>query len=105
MKPHQTLRIILVHPKDKGKTKEGVYTINCKNCSKKYVGETKRMLTQRVKEHKKEVEQLTEGQKFTSEARKHSTSVISKSAVTDHARQLNHVIDWDSVRIVPKEAD
>ena len=78
---------------------------DCKNCSKKYVGETKRLSAQRVKEHTTELEQLTEGQQFTREARKHSTSDISKSGVTDHARQLNHVIDWDSVRIVAKEAD
>ena len=45
---------------------------------------------------------MTEGQTFTREARKHSTSDISKSAVTDHAR---HLIDWDSARIVAKEAD
>ena len=90
MTPHQTLRNILVHPKDKGEPKEGVYTIDCKNCSKTYVGGTKKLLAQRLKEHKKEVEQLTEGQKFTREARKHSTSDILKSAVTDHGRQLNH---------------
>ena len=55
MKPHQTLRNVLVHPKDTGKPKEGVYTIDCKNCSNEYVGETKRLLAQRIKEHKKEV--------------------------------------------------
>ena len=64
-----------------------------------------RLLTQRVKEHNKEIEQLTEEQKFTREASKHSTLDISKQQVTDHARQLNHVIDWDSARIVAKEAD
>ena len=25
--------------------------------------------------------------------------------MTNHVRQLNHVIDWDSARIVAKEAD
>ena len=39
------------------------------------------------------------------EARKLSTLDISKSAVTDHARQLNHMIDWDSAKIVTKEVD
>ena len=38
-------------------------------------------------------------------ARKHSTKAISKSGVTDHARQLNHVMDWDSAKIVAREAD
>ena len=41
MKPHQILRNIWVHPKNKGEPKERVYTIDCKNCSKTYVGETK----------------------------------------------------------------
>ena len=104
LKRHQTLRNILVHPKDKWEPKEGVYTIDCKTCSKKYVGETKILLAQRIKEHKK-VEQLTEGHQFTREARKHSSEDISKSAVTDHARQLNHVIGWDSSEIVTREAD
>ena len=51
MKPHSTLRTFLVHPKDKTDPKEGVYTIDCAGCSKKYVGETKRKLKVRVKEH------------------------------------------------------
>ena len=104
-KPHKTLRNILVHPKDKNKPKEGVYTIDCKNCPKKYVGETKRLLEQRVKEHKKEVDVLADTQKFTRETRKTSITEFSKSAITDHARQLNHVIDWDSAKIVAREAD
>ena len=48
MKPHKTLRNILAHHKDKGEPKEGVFSIDCKNCCKKYVGETKRLLAQRV---------------------------------------------------------
>ena len=48
---------------------------------------------------------MTQGYKFTRKARKHSTKDISKSAVTDHARQLNHMIDWDSAKIVTREAD
>ena len=105
MKPHQTLRNILVHPKDISEPKEGVYTIDCQNCNKKYVGETKRLLSQRVKEHRTEVEKLTSTSKFTREARKASISEISKSAITDHVRRENHVIDWDSAKIVCREAD
>ena len=59
--PHRTLRNILVHPKDKGEPKEGVYTIDCKNCNKKYVGGNRKTFGKRVKEHKKEEQQLTEG--------------------------------------------
>ena len=51
MKPQSTLKSLLVHPKDKTDPKEGMYKIDCKGCDKKYVGETKRKLKVRVKEH------------------------------------------------------
>ena len=56
IRPHFTLRNILVHPKDKLKPIEGVYSIDGKNCKQEYIGETKRKLAVRVKEHKEEVE-------------------------------------------------
>ena len=43
-KPHQTLRQLLVAPKDKTKVQEQagvVYRIPCEGCNKVYVGETK----------------------------------------------------------------
>ena len=52
MKPNVTLKNLLVHPKDKSEPKEGVYTINCTGCDKKYIGETKRKLHVRDKEHR-----------------------------------------------------
>ena len=51
MKPHTKLRALLVHSKDKTDPKEGDYTIESTGCEKKYVGETKRKLQVRVKEH------------------------------------------------------
>ena len=42
---------------------------------------------------------------LTREASKLSTWDILKSAVTNHARQLNHVIDCDNAKTVIKEAD
>ena len=51
MIPHVTLINILVHPKDKLEPGEGVYSIDCKHCEPKYIGETKRKLAVRVKEH------------------------------------------------------
>ena len=59
MKPHTKLRALLVHPKDKTDPKEGVYTIDCTGCEKKYVGETKRKLQVRVKEHRSETEKVS----------------------------------------------
>ena len=59
MKPHSTLRTLLVHPKDKTDPKEGVYTIDCAGCPKKCVGESKRKLKVRAKEHRTEAEKVT----------------------------------------------
>ena len=54
-KSHQTLRQILVAPKDKTKTEDQtgvVYLILCGGCNKVYVlGETKRTIGERIKEH------------------------------------------------------
>ena len=43
IKPHQTLRNILVHPKDKINTEDKtdvVYKVICKTCNKVHIGET-----------------------------------------------------------------
>ena len=48
VRPHTTLRSMLVHPKDKiidEEKPEVVYKIPCKNCERVYVGETGRLLT------------------------------------------------------------
>ena len=53
VKPHTTLRNLLVHPKDRISDKEKpevVYKIPRKNCERVYVGETGRPLAARVKE-------------------------------------------------------
>ena len=45
MRPHTTLRRLLVHPKDKVELEEQgelVYQIPCKNCGAEYIGETGR---------------------------------------------------------------
>ena len=61
VKPHSTLRTLLVHTKDKTDPKEGVYTIDCAGCPKKYVGENKREL----KEHRTETEKVNNGTRYT----------------------------------------
>ena len=105
MRPHTTLRQLLVHPKDKVDPGEGVYTIDCGNCEKKYIGETKRKLCVRVKEHREDVEKIDTGRSFTRDARKQSETERHKSAITDHVCTSNHVIKWDSAKVVQKEAD
>ena len=105
MRPHTTLKNMLVHPKDKTDPKEGVYTIDCESCDMKYVGETKRVVKARVKEHRTEVEKMQEVMVYTRNARKASETTVHKSAITDHVSQLNHLIDWDSAKLVERERD
>ena len=109
MKPHTSLRKILVHPKDKVdppvKT-DCIYEIQCKNCNYTYVGETGRKFSLRLKEHKKEAERLASKSKnFTRQARKQSLGEQSKSAIADQALQYNHVIDWDGAKVLQMECD
>ena len=105
MKPHTTLKHLLVHPKDKTDPKEGVYKIDCSNCPKVYVGETKRTVKKRVEEHRKEVEDLEEKRVFTRNSKKESGAKRHKSAITDHVAQENHCIDWGRAKLVERERD
>jgi len=105
-RPHRMLRNFVVHPKDKVKDEdktELIYRVPCKNCSSSYVGETGRKFGLRVKEHKKEVDSFTAG-KQTRASRARESSATHKSAITDHAVEENHVIDWDKVKVVDREA-
>ena len=105
MKPHVTLKNLLVHPKDKTDPKEGVYTIDCAGCEKKYVGETKRKLKVRVKEHRTEAEKVSQGSVYTRDRKRQSQSEMWGSALTDHSVKENHLIDWESAKIVDKERE
>jgi len=105
-RPHRTLRNILVRPKHKVKDDEKtelIYLITCKNCPSSYIAETGRKLGLRMKEHRKEVDSFTAGTQ-TRASRARDSSVIHKSAITDHAVVQNHVIDWDSAEVVAREA-
>jgi len=56
-KPHNTLRNLLVHPKDKREphnSTDVIYSIPCKNCNLSYIGETGRKFGKRVEEHRTE---------------------------------------------------
>ena len=107
MKPHNTLRRLLVHPKDKRdklKTANCIYEIPCKNCDQSYVGETARLFGVRLSEHKSETKKV-ESKKFTRAERKLSEQEQTKSAISDHAARANHVIDWDEAKIIGREHD
>ena len=57
----------------------------------------------RVKEYWTEVEKLEKRNVYTRDRRKQSETEMWYSALTDHAMKENHVIDWDSVKIIEKE--
>ena len=109
VRPHTTLRKILVHPKDKLdplSTTDCVYEIPCANCDHTYVGETGRRFETRLKEHKKETEKVAQSKgTFTRQTRKQSVGEQSKSAIADHAVQHNHVINWKDAKVLDKECN
>jgi len=107
MRPIRTLRRLLVHPKDKQdkeQTIDCVYKIPCGNCDKTYVGETGRKLGVRIKEHRTEVEAKS-AKAFTRSQLKSNLAERNKSALTDHAVQKNHVIDWSEATVLDRESD
>ena len=82
-KPRNTLREHLVSPKDKLKKEERCHTVYehmCKTCRASYIGETKRPLGVRSKEHKRE-----------------------SSPVTLHARDTGHNIPIDQAKIIDQD--
>ena len=67
-----THRNILVYHNDKPEPRKGVYSIDCKTCEPKYIGEMKWKLAVRVKEHTDGVEQITWSRVYTRDSRKQS---------------------------------
>ena len=107
MKPHQTLRRLLVHPKDKRKLEDNancVYEIPCKSCDSTYIGETGRLFGTRLSEHKSEVDKICK-KKYTRAERKASETEQNKSAITDHVAINNHLIDWEEAKVIDKEEE
>ena len=82
-----------------------VYSIPCASCDSVYIGETSRNFGYRLKEHKNDVESTTANRIFTRSERKSSQSEVTKSAITDHAVQQNHVIDWSGVKSVVSDSN
>ena len=109
MKPVNTLRQCLVHPKDKRPTTDNagvIYKIPCKQCPGQYIGETGRRLKVRLGEHQDDVTKAEQvARHYTRAQRKKSEQKYNKSALTDHVTQVNHTIDWDSTKIVGREDD
>ena len=84
-KPFNTLRSLLVKPKDKPVKEKKcgtIYRVKCEDCEKEYVGETARTLGKRFKEH-------TDGN--------------HNSAISEHFENTGHHTSLDSVRILAQE--
>jgi len=64
-----------------------VYKISCHDCDASYVGQTKRQLRMRIKEHVSDINKKSG-----------SPSVISK-----HRRNFNHDFEWDNIKIIDNE--
>ena len=83
VQPQNTLRSLLVAPKDKADKLEkcgAVYQVSCKVCPSTYVGESARPLKTRLDEHTR-----------------------PSSPVGEHSTSLQHDIDWDGVKVLDKE--
>ena len=70
----------------KNKKTRIVYQIDCKNCDKKYVGETGRDLNTRMSEHKRNVRNQEEN-----------------SLIFQHIDRTNHEFNFDEVKILANE--
>ena len=85
LRPYNTIRSKLVHPKDKipkEETSGVVYHIQCEGCHSTYMGETERRLSKRVSEHHR-----------------------SSSPVGQHSEERGHSFSNESVRILHKETN
>ena len=75
-------------PLPKDMEKNVIYTIKCGTCDEEYVGETKRSLATRIKEHQDATR----------------SDQCSKSAVAEHAHEhdIPHNIDWESAKVIDR---
>ena len=89
-KTHNTLRQSLVKTKPKScqqDTKNCVYSIKCNNCPREYLGETKRPLNVRIKEHKQNT----------------LRGLTDKSKIAQHCWEENHKMNFKEASIIHKE--
>ena len=107
MRPFQTIKNMIVHPKDKQSTSEKaeiIYKIPYKNCEQVYTGESGRKFGLRLGEHKKDCE-CNAKSAYTRATRKLSETTMEKSAIIDHQNVNNHEIDLERAKILERESD
>ena len=86
-KPTNTLKSLLVHPKDKTATANKcgtIYNLPCDNCEDFYIGESERTLGKRYKEH---------------------TQTHQGSAVLEHIQNTGHSFSFDDLTILGRESN
>jgi hypothetical protein len=76
----------------------GIYSITCKDCNKKYVGQTKRSLGVRFEEHTKEVHRVQK-------ARALGKNREFKSKVAQHLAEEGHKITVEDIQLVKNVRD
>jgi len=64
-----------------------IYKISCKNCEATYVGQTKRQLRTRVREHRNNIKQ----------------DQSKLSVISEHIMNHNHTFDWENTKILDYE--
>ena len=104
-RPHQTIRKMVVHPKDKIEDTDKcgvVYHLECQSCPQVYIEETGRKLSIREKEHREETDKVTSRRKTRSTSISEDTSEF-KSAISEHCRKHNHIMKWDSLKVIDRE--
>ena len=85
--PTNTLRQLLVHPKEQVPKLDRLslmYHIPCKNCPPTYIGQTSRTLSQRIKEHQRSVRNCD----------------LATSALAEHSHSTGHPISREDVNII-----
>jgi len=65
-----------------------VYKIQCSDCEATYIGQTKRQLRTRIKEHKQNVKKKTD----------------TLPVITEHILNTGHNFDWDNTAIIDTES-
>jgi len=72
-----------------GRVTDVVYKIDCKDCEKVYIGQTKRHLSTRINEHKNNIK----------------NTAGNFSVVSQHRIEFDHDFDWGKLNILHKETN
>lgn len=78
--------------------KSGIYQVACSHCEKKYIGQTKRLVTTRFKEHIGEAE-------AAKKKKKNSRKLEFKSAIAKHIIEEQHHITQEDLSIIKELTD